>query len=193
MKIKYEMKQVKDKVKIEICLKSIDNNCYFIPIELIWEVNNYLTKLFDLYEYFEGTKNLINDINYKYKIGKFIPKYLCISKMDDDIFYKNTKLNIEYKENIEKLYDENKNIIHNFEEFQNIYLFEFQDIYYFATEDIEKMNKEIINNSKENIKDIIEIINKNSPISIDIYDGKEVVLYLDNKYADAILNIIKKY
>lgn len=193
MGIKYKICQQKNNTKIEIFTKLIKNNYDFIPVKMIWEINNYLKQQFDLYEYIESAKNDDNIGNIKYKIGGFNIKYLYLNKMNNPIFYKNIMDNEEYNENLRKLYEENKNSISNFEEFENIYLFEFQDIQYIAVHNIDLVNQIIKDNKKKRIYKIKELIIMNSPISINIDDATDMTIYLKNEYLKDIEEILKKY
>lgn len=193
MGIAYRISKQHNKNKIEIFTKVIEKNIKFLPIKMIWEINNYLKKQFDLYEYIESLTKDDNNGDIKYKIGMLNIKYLYLNKMNNPIFYENILKNKEYSENLRKLYEENKNHISNFEEFKNIYLFEFQDIQYIAVKNIDNIDKIIKDNIKKSAKKIKNLIIMNSSILIDINDATDMTIYVNKEYLKDIEEILKKY
>lgn len=166
-----------------------------LPNQMIWDINNFLMKIANLYEFYFSKHRESNET---IKISKTLlgsNKYLCFEKLNQ-IYVKA----VDYDEQeCQDEYIKHADEIPDFNMFREIYLMEtINELNYVAVENIETLLsgfKDKLNNSTLNSeRHIKSFLCEITPISVFIGDHDWMEIHVrDSSIQEALVRIISKY
>ena len=162
-----------------------------IKNNLLWEINSYLSKRFELYDFsVDRRPRIFNRYIESIPIKSFRKNMLNLYKLDETLVTPVVVDDIEIREQ-HKIIDPEL----DYECFKKWYTVETIDIEYFATEDLKNFKKTFIKDLKgTSRKDIIKTLKEIADVYISMHDSSGMELFFNERKAiEDVLSIVKAH